>query len=112
MQLFIHVITALTAVSFLSTVAAFPDVDSVADAQNDLLFERQAGTNHCSNSGKLNTNKFADQGCDPARSKGFGSAHNCKNKGFKAYFCYQNGISTCYKLSSLKLPLENGECFN
>jgi hypothetical protein len=65
----------------------------------------------CGNQGQIKRlkNKFKG-GCDPKKSKGFRSAHNCGRTGGKGYMCVLGGKATCY--TNLKgLNFENGECF-
>ncbi|KAI0042446.1 hypothetical protein FA95DRAFT_565933 [Auriscalpium vulgare] len=67
----------------------------------------------CQNSGKLQQKDWVSQGCDPTKSIGFTSSHNCVNKkSGKAYFCYYRGTKMCVNGRSLvKADMENGECF-
>jgi hypothetical protein len=69
--------------------------------------ERRA-TVHCHNSAKIKRVKSSYRGaCDPSRSKGFRSSHNCPGR---SYLCVRNGVATCHK-SLRGLNMENGECF-
>ena len=52
-------------------------------------------TVHCANQGKITRPKY-DPNCLPTASKGYRSAHNCKNLGGKSYLCVQGGQATCY----------------
>jgi hypothetical protein len=54
-------------------------------------------TQHCSNDGNIKRVKPEYKGkCAPTNSKGFASAHNCKNKSGRSYLCVQNKKATCY----------------
>ncbi|KAI0595157.1 hypothetical protein F4775DRAFT_383311 [Biscogniauxia sp. FL1348] len=56
------------------------------------------GTNHCSNIAKIKRVKPEYKGnCNPANSRGFRSAHNCKNDSGKSYLCVQDNKATCYQ---------------
>ncbi|KZT55195.1 hypothetical protein CALCODRAFT_484949 [Calocera cornea HHB12733] len=66
----------------------------------------------CGNQGLLKKPKppRLGPGCDPAKSKGYKSSHNCPGSN---YLCVINGVATCYEGKSAlkKLNAENGECF-
>ncbi len=81
--------------------------DDVDGTEPDISSLQPRATRHCSNTGKLTK---AVGKCNPSNSKGFKSAHNCKNRGGKRYYCVQGGKGTCYT-NLKKLTLENGECF-
>ncbi|KAK0212310.1 hypothetical protein DFS33DRAFT_1280610 [Desarmillaria ectypa] len=66
-------------------------------------------TKYCSNGGKIDKNNdtWIKKGCDPARSDGIKSAHNCKGK---YYLCKQRDTWTCSAVRNM-VGLEKGECF-
>ncbi len=85
------------------------DVEEIADAdfEEPTLVPRAQRT--CKNDGRLRRKKFVGQGCDPKKSKGPRSSHNCPGK---AYLCVENGKATCYSGGAVKkLGAEGGECF-
>ncbi|KAJ7022343.1 hypothetical protein C8F04DRAFT_1194553 [Mycena alexandri] len=64
----------------------------------------------CQNGGRKLGQAFKK--CDPKKSKGFLSAHNCKNKGGNYYYCITNAGIFCESVdTAARTKLENGECF-
>ncbi|KAF4611593.1 hypothetical protein D9613_003650 [Agrocybe pediades] len=105
----------LTTLFFTGLVAAIPGVVEMRSPETDLseLLEER-GTVHCANIAKIKRpNKYEKEGCTPDRSLGFLSAHNCFNKGGRAYMCVQGGKSFCVQGGSAikKTGYESGECF-
>ncbi|KAI1100688.1 hypothetical protein F4804DRAFT_318371 [Jackrogersella minutella] len=88
------------------------DVEDVDITERDFL--HSDATIHCANEGKIKRVKPGYKGrCNPANSRGFRSAHNCKTeeKG-KSYLCVQGKKATCYTISDAERNnFENGECF-
>ncbi|KAE8150340.1 hypothetical protein BDV25DRAFT_112730 [Aspergillus avenaceus] len=81
-----------------------PDKTNV-DANNPVV----QAQNHCSNCAKIKKKKARfGKNCDPAKSLGWKSSHNCKGT---SYLCVQGGKATCYSRPLNKLNMENGECF-
>ncbi|CAH0044876.1 unnamed protein product, partial [Clonostachys solani] len=70
------------------------DIEYNADDFDELVTR---GTIRCSNQGRIKRfKKEYDGKCSPSNSRGFLSAHNCKNKDGKSYLCVQNRRATCY----------------
>lgn len=73
------------------------DIQDVDYNPNDFETLATRATIKCSNVSKIKRVKAEYKGkCDPANSKGFKSAHNCKTKSGKSYLCVQNNKATCY----------------
>lgn len=70
-----------------------------------------AALTSCQNCGKIKKKAKFNGGCDPAKSKGYRSSHNCKNAGGKSYLCVRDGVAHCYKGNLANLAMEHGECF-
>ncbi|KAF4618887.1 hypothetical protein D9613_009809 [Agrocybe pediades] len=107
-------LVAVTFFFFAGFVAAIPGPVEMRSPENDIseLLESR-GTIHCANVAKIKRpTRYEKEGCIPERSRGFGPAHNCFNKGGRAYLCVQGGQSFCIHGSSVKKNnYENGECF-
>ncbi len=101
-------LSAVEAFTFDRPVFSQPD-NNLADTGLETRSLAPRAQRTCENQGKLRRNKFLCKGCDPKKSKGYKSSHNCKGK---AYLCVEKGVGTCYSGGAVKkLNAEGGECF-
>ncbi|KAK0195959.1 hypothetical protein F5146DRAFT_311716 [Armillaria mellea] len=81
---------------------------------NIMASPSRRGTNYCSNGATIdkNENTRTSDGCDPSRSKGQKSAHNCKNPpiGGKYYLCKQSNTWMCAKVKNMLGKEKGGGC--
>ncbi|KAF9560347.1 hypothetical protein CPC08DRAFT_708155 [Agrocybe pediades] len=104
----------LTTLFFTGLVAAVPGAVEMRAPESDTGELLESRTIKCANIAKIKRPaRYEKEGCTPDRSLGFLSAHNCFNKGGRAYLCVQSGQSFCIQGGSniKKTGYEKGECF-
>ncbi|KAJ3206285.1 hypothetical protein HDU67_008285 [Dinochytrium kinnereticum] len=100
---FIALAVLLLQLLVLVAATAIPSGD-----EKNIILVRRARQLTCRNDGKLKrTLDRLMPGCDPAKSKGFRSAHNCPGKN---YLCVIDGKGVCGPKGNFPTA-EGGECF-
>ncbi|KAI0042442.1 hypothetical protein FA95DRAFT_1564319, partial [Auriscalpium vulgare] len=76
--------------------------DALVTTGDDIDLDEVNEEISCQNSGKLKQKDWVSQGCDPDKSIGFMSSHNCVSKrSGSAYFCYYRGSKMCSLYESI-----------